>query len=479
MTFTIPLFVGFGLLACLILRQIPTRRAFLVAANLLNLGFIALFFGPFALAILVGIALFGLALVRLGERYGPRVIPPGIALIAILFVVVKQYPFVPKMDFLAQLGAVVGVSYIVFRLIHLLIDASEKSIARVGLLEFFNFNLSFLTLLSGPIARYQDLAERRDAEPVRMADLLRIGWGLLKVSVISPPIFALHQLLLGKASEQAAAGGAGMKSLLVIDGAAAFAGAAWFVYLYFNFSGYMDIVVGLGRVAGVSLPENFNRPFRANSFLQFWNRWHMTLSFWFRTYVFSPLFKALYHRAPGTRAYHTHISLFLTFLLVGAWHGTTWAFVVCGLVLALGAVINETWPKVMTRLAGKDRLKRLNKAFVYQCLCFGLTFAFLSVAFIPFWMPDRQYFPFLRAFAHPAGVAAFIALWGAAVGYIAVLRLAEGILEPLTGRVVAALGRAITPERTQVILLAIVINIIILAALLNYGQVQTFVYQTY
>jgi D-alanyl-lipoteichoic acid acyltransferase DltB (MBOAT superfamily) len=479
MTFTIPLFVGFGLIAALILRQIPTRTAFLVAANLLNLGFILLFFGPFAVAILIGIALFGLALVRLGERFGPRVIPPAIALIAILFVVIKQYPFVPKVDFLTQMGAVVGVSYIVFRLIHLVIDASEKSIARVGTLEFFNFNLSFLTLLSGPIARFDEMTEWRAVETVKMGDLLRVGWGLFKVSVISPPIHAFHQLLLSEATDQAASGAAGLGSLLVIDGGTAFAGAAWFVYLYFNFSGYMDIVIGLGRIAGVKLPENFNRPFRANSFLQFWNRWHMTLSFWFRTYIFSPLFKFLYHRAPASRAWHTHISLFLTFLLVGAWHGTTWAFIVCGFVLAIGAVVNESWPKMLTKMIGKDRLKRLNKAFVYQCLCAGLTFAFLSVAFIPFWMPDRQYFPFLRYFAHPAGLTAFVALWAVSTGYLGLFRLVEGVVAPLTGRLVAAAGRAITPERVEVILLAAALNIILLATLLNYGQVQTFVYQTF
>ena len=126
------MFVAFGLVAALVLRQMPTRAAFLVVANLLNLGFVLLFFGPFALTILMGIMLFGLALLRLGERYGTRVIPPGIALIAIIFVVIKQYPFIPKVDLLTQIGAVVGVSYIVFRLVHLVIYASEKSIARVG-----------------------------------------------------------------------------------------------------------------------------------------------------------------------------------------------------------------------------------------------------------------------------------------------------------------------------------------------------------
>lgn len=479
MTFTIPMFVGFGLSAALVLRQMPTRAAFLLVANLLNLGFILLFFGVFALAILLGIALFGLAMVRLGERYGTRVIAPGLALVVILFVLIKQYPFVPKIDYLTQMGAVVGVSYIVFRLIHLIVDASEKSMMRVGTLEFFNFNLSFLTLLSGPIARYQDMDEWRAVETVTAHDLLRIGWGLLKVAVISPPILEFHKLLLAKAAEQVAAGTFGTTGLLIIDGGTVFAGAAWFVFLYFNFSGYMDIVIGLGRVAGIALPENFNRPFRANSFLQFWNRWHMTLSFWFRTYVFSPLFKTLYHRLPAWRAYHTHVSLFLTFLLVGAWHGTTWSFVICGLVLAIGAVVNETYPKALTKLIGKQGLKRLNNGFAYQCLCFGLTFAFLSVAFIPFWLPESQYFSFLGHLATPSGVMIFIGLWGAAVAYIGAFRLAEIVAVPLTARVMGALGRAITRERSQLILLAIAVNIILLAALLNYGQVQTFVYQTY
>lgn len=479
MSFTIPLFVGFGLIAALMLRHLRSRTAFLVAANLLNLGFILLFFGTFALAILIGIALFGLAVIRLGQRYGTRVIAPGLALVVTLFVVIKQYPFVPRIEFLSEMGAVVGVSYIVFRLVHMIVDTSEKSIEKVGTLEYLNFILSFFTLLSGPIARFQDMQNWRAVEDVTIRDLLRVGWGLLKVAVISPPILALHEGLLAKATATAAAGSLDASGLIVVNGATIFAGAAWFVFLYFNFGGYMDIVIGLGRVAGVALPENFNRPFRANSFLQFWNRWHMTLSFWFRTYVFSPLFKWLYHRHPPSRAIQTHVSLFMTFLLVGAWHGTTWSFVICGLILAIGAVVNEIYPKLVTRLIGKPRLKTLNGNFFYQCLCFGLTFAFLSVAFLPFWMPEKQYFSFLGYYASLAGALVFLLLWGVAVAYIAVFRLAEGVAVPLTVRLIAAADRVLTPDRVRLALLAITVNIIILVGLLNYGQVQSFVYQTY
>ncbi|MDH7975770.1 MBOAT family O-acyltransferase [Sphingomonas sp. AR_OL41] len=475
MTFTIPLFVGFGLIAALVLRQMPTRAAFLVAANLINLGFVWLFFGPFALAILLGIAALGLTLVRLGEVYGPRAIGPSLALIVILFVVIKQYPFVPRLDSLTSMGAVAGVSYIVFRLIHLVIDAAEKAAPRINSIEFLNFNLSFLTLLSGPITRHQDMEDWRAVETVRMHDLLRVAWGLLKVAALSPPIFALHQLLLDKGAAVSAAGKSDTSTLLQIDGGTLFAGAAWFVYLYFNFSGYMDIVIGLGRIAGVELPENFNRPFRANSFLQFWNRWHMTLSFWFRTYVFSPMFKMLYHRIPGWRAWHSHISLFLTFLLVGAWHGTTWSFPVCGLILGIGAVVNESYPKMMSHLIGKQPLKKINGHFAYQCVCFGLTFAFFSFAFIPFWMPEHSYFSFLHHFAHPAGPVVFIALWAGAMIYICAFRLAESVIVPVTQRLIDGVGA----ERVHAALLPVVANAILLAALLNYGQVQTFVYQTY
>src|SRR5262250_2889257 len=100
----------------------------------------------------------------------------------------------------------------------------------------------------------------------------------------------------------------------------------------------MDVVIGIGRFYGFRLPENFDRPFAAGNFLEFWTRWHITLSNWFKVYVFNPGLRALAARVETPRAmpYLGVLAYFVTFLLMGVWHGSTRAFVIYGLLLGAG-----------------------------------------------------------------------------------------------------------------------------------------------
>jgi alginate O-acetyltransferase complex protein AlgI len=484
MTFSIPAFVVFALVGAVVLRLTP-RPAFFVVANIFSVLFVWLFFGAHALAILALILAVGFGLIRLCERFGRVTIVPSLIFVVAAFLVVKRYPFVPQVDVLARIGAVVGVSYIVFRLVHLIIDAAERSIEPVEFQKFVSFNLFFMTLLSGPIMRFQDLGTWWSEKTVEMKDLLRVTWGFFKIVVISTPILQLNEFFIARAasllggSDSASGGAPGGTSLLEFNADSVAAAALWFVYLYFNFSGYMDVVIGAGRIAGIQIPENFNQPFRANSFLQFWNRWHMTLSFWFRTYIFSPLFKTLYKAAPQVGARSAQASLFATFLLVGAWHGTTWSFVICGVILGCGAVVNDAYQHAMNSRLGKKRMREINARFAYQCLCFGLTFAFLSVAFIPFWMPEREYFTFVRFFAGGAGLLTFVGLWVISTVLMALIRAGEDLLVAASQRSPEFLRIRISEQNLQAVALACAANAIVLVELLNVGQVRTFVYQTY
>ena len=478
MTFSIPAFALFALAGAIVLRLTP-RRAFFTVANILSVLFVWLFFGAYALAILALVVAVGFLLIQLGERFGRYAIIPNLVFVVATFLIVKRYPFVPQVDVLAKIGAAVGVSYIVFRLIHLIVDSAERSVEPVRFQRFASFNLFFLTLLSGPIMRYPDLDTWWSERDFEMKDVLRITWGLFKIVIISPPILQLNELLVAKAAVLSGAGPLGTSALLSFNAETVTAAALWFVYLYFNFGGYMDIVTGAGRIAGIVLPENFNRPFRANSFLQFWNRWHMTLSFWFRTYIFSPLFKTLYKAAPQAGTISAQVSLFATFLLVGAWHGTTWSFVVCGVILACGAVVNDAYQHAMNARFGKKKMREVNGRFFYQCLCFGLTFAFLSVAFIPFWMPEKDYFTFVRLFSGATGVLTFAGLWLAAIVVIAVIRVGEEFLVAASRRPHAWLRGRFSEQNLQAALVAVCVNAVVFTELLNVGQVQSFVYQTY
>src|SRR5260370_33440031 len=112
----------------------------------------------------------------------------------------------------------------------------------------------------------------------------------------------------------------------------------------------MDIVIGKGVLRGQELAENFDRPFSARTFLEFWQRWHMTLSQWFKISLFNPLVMLLMScfPAPALTAYLGVLAFFITFLVMGIWHGTTAVFVVYGLLMGAGASINKLWQVACT-----------------------------------------------------------------------------------------------------------------------------------
>jgi hypothetical protein len=183
-------------------------------------------------------------------------------------------------------------------------------------------------------------------------------------------------------------------------------------FLYANFAGYMDIVIGAGALAGQRLPENFNQPFAARSFLDFWSRWHMTLSNWFKTYLFNPLVKALAKRYPSGRAapYLAVLAFFVTFLVMGLWHGTTSVFVVYGLMLATGASVNQAWQIFAVRRWGKQRYRQVCGRRSVQYLSRGLTFAYFALALACLWLDLTQLLALLRRLGGVGLVTGYLGL---------------------------------------------------------------------
>jgi hypothetical protein len=155
----------------------------------------------------------------------------------------------------------------------------------------------------------------------------------------------------------------------------------------------MDIVIGIGRLFNQDLPENFNKPFAARTFLEFWNRWHMTLSEWFKIYLFTPMMRALATRfpSPAILPYLGVFGFFFTFFVVGIWHGTTLVFLICGVLMGAGASINKLWQLRMQKSLGKKRYQALGKHPVYVYLCRGLTFSYFTLAVVTcFWVDLGQ-----------------------------------------------------------------------------------------
>ena len=229
---------------------------------------------------------------------------------------------------------------------------AEKHLGKLAL--FLSF---FPQIMEGPIARYPDTSEALFAgEPVKMENLnegfLRIIWGLFKKMVVSDRLSYLTTYLFDNYKEYHG-------SFIIL------AAIAYTIQLYLEFSGSIDIVIGSGKLFGVTLPENFNQPFSAQSAAEFWRRWHMSLGNWFRNYVFypvtvSPLVKnwnktarkkyGKYWSMVGTSA----MALFPVWLATGVWHGAGWKYLLYGMyyfvILFFGEAIKPFKEKNYERL---------------------------------------------------------------------------------------------------------------------------------
>ena len=365
MSLTSPLFFAF--LAAIVVafhlsESIVCRRFVLGAANAI---FIASYLTDFSqvVPLLSFLALGYLCVSALYIRQSTLVLALGVISVLCSYVFLKRFSFFEGLGQLPFPYVTVGLSYVLFRILHIMVDVRAGDLVeRIRPLAFFRFTCNFLCFVSGPIQRYQDFSavDGKAAVPLDSSRVYeafsRIATGYVKFVIIAASadyaFTSLSPQLLQAASLP-------FFKLCAIYGASA---SLYTVYLYFNFSGYMDIVIGIGTLLGQSLPENFDKPFTARSFLEFWQRWHMTLSQWFKFYLFNPLLMFLMtcFPAPALTAYLGVLAFFVTFLVMGVWHGTTAVFVIYGLLMGAGASINKLWQVTCTERLGKKRYRALS-----------------------------------------------------------------------------------------------------------------------
>ena len=247
----------------------------------------------------------------------------------------------------------IGISFYTFNSMSYTIDIFRRRIESTpNPLEYTTFVALFPHLIAGPIVRFSDLGPQlRRLTPRLTSDTAARGvfflsCGLVKKLLVadqlSPYVARLYtaHAHLGLASAWAAAIGYSLQ-------------------LYFDFSGYSDMAVGLAWLLGFRFPQNFNSPFKAVNISDFWRRWNMSLSSWFRDYLFIPLGGS----QRGTR--RTVLNLMLTMFLVGLWHGAAWTFVVWGLVhgVFLGG-------HALLRTAGRTPTSAaVNRLVTFLCVC--------------------------------------------------------------------------------------------------------------
>lgn len=384
---SIPFFISLALVAVafqLAPRKLP-KQTLLIAAN-------AAFLYPFVNNIpswigLVVFVLAGFAAVRLAQTrlrgFGLTLL---LAVLVAAFLVVKKYAFLNAFlpsDVLAHPIQLVGISYMLFKLIHLLVDCWQSDIKQVSFITYVNYQLGFFTLLAGPIQRYKDFAgfwesigetlpEKRDV----MLAWSRILTGMLKMALFGAFALRVYEFAANVApntdSRLMALGGLGVMFY------------AYPAFIYFNFSGYSDIVIGAGKLFGLTLPENFNRPYLARNMVDFWNRWHITLSIWIRDYVFMTSYKWIATKWSPYARKLGYLLAFLSLLIAGVWHGSTLNFVIFGLLHGAGVAGSQVYGQALRQAIKPSGVQVYMRNRWITGIAMLVTFHYVCLAFLFF-----------------------------------------------------------------------------------------------
>lgn len=228
-------------------------------------------------------------------------------------------------DFIIPLG----ISFFTFKTISLIIDKYKKRSKIINLGEYLSYVLFFPQFLSGPIERFSTFVHGLNRQTQFssinfFSGVERILYGLFKKMVIADSIALFVNTVFTNPSK-----------FFGID----FVIAAYLFsfQLYFDFSGYSDIAIGIAKIIGFNTPENFNLPYLASSIQDFWRRWHISLSSWFRDYLYIPL--------GGNRkgTFRTYINVLIVFILTGLWHGASWTFIIWGLLHGFYQIITNIY----------------------------------------------------------------------------------------------------------------------------------------
>ena len=228
---------------------------------------------------------------------------------------------------LLKLALPIGISFYTFQCVSYAVDVYRNDVApQRNIIHFGTYVALFPQLIAGPIVRYVDVAEQLEKRESRWEDVAQgLGHfllGLGKKVLIANPLGELTAIFRET----------GEQSVLFYWIYA----IAFMLHIYFDFGGYSDMAIGLGRIFGFRFPKNFNYPYISRSITEFWRRWHMTLGGWFRDYVYIPLGGNRVGKVKWLR------NILAVWLLTGLWHGAAWNFVVWGLLFA-ACLLLEKW----------------------------------------------------------------------------------------------------------------------------------------
>ena len=254
-----------------------------------------------------------------------------------------------------------AISFYTFQTIAFLINVYDEDILDVKMKDFFLFVVFFPQLIAGPIVKYNNMMPQFSNENNKWFNKRNfiIGLIILFIGLIKKIYFA------GTLSEFVDVGHENINELGFLS--------SWLLSLcftfqiYFDFSGYVDMATGSALMLNIVLPQNFNSPYKATSIIDFWQRWHITLSNFLTNYIYFPLLKSL----RNINFFNSMIITFVVFLIAGLWHGPSWNYVLFGAFHGLGLIINHLYKKYFDINLSK---------YIF----WFLTFNFVNISFIFF-----------------------------------------------------------------------------------------------
>jgi alginate O-acetyltransferase complex protein AlgI len=359
----------------------------LTAASLFFYGW----WNPQYLLLLLGSMLFnyltGLTLARMYRGHSPRLGPTLAVGIAVNLLIIAYYKYANFIvDNVAALtgahftmNAIVlplAISFFTFQQIAYLVDASRGETAEYDIIDYCLFVTFYPQLIAGPIVHHKEVMPQFAAPGQRRFDSHAFAEGItfFTAGLFKKVVLADNLAKIADPTFAAAAGGDPVTAVTAWIGIFAYS-----FQIYFDFSGYSDMAVGLARMVAIRLPYNFNSPYKAVNIIDFWRRWHMTLSRFLRDYLYIPLGGS--RRGPARR----YVNLLLTMFLGGMWHGAGWTFVIWGGLHGLYLVINHAIDAVRAA-AG------LNRKYGWLGASAGrlITFVAVTVAWVFFRAPTTD-----------------------------------------------------------------------------------------
>ena len=349
----------------------------------LSAWYVHRFLGPVGSGSTLAFCLVGFAAARV-VRVRPRLTGICVLGLTAAFVYMQNYTFlgiVLPESARTRLLATAGLSFLFFKILHVVIDSASATVSRFSLSDYLCYCLNFTTFLMGPIQRFQDFDRQWSGREEPLADgfephldaLNRILRGLVKKYVLAEAL-APYALLPG-----ADVDGLGLGSGLLGT-------YAFYVFLYLDFSGYCDVVIGIGSLMGVRPPENFRFPFLSANVSEYWLRVHRSLTLWLTDYLFNPMLARFLRSSerPGEACWPVPTAAAITMVIAGLWHGTTGNFLLFGVIHAVYLAVYRLFERWLGRRIGRARLRGWRQKWWWRWPSVFLTLQLTSTAYLFF-----------------------------------------------------------------------------------------------